>query len=349
MAHIERRGKTYRAVWRDGGRGSPRHVSSWYGKKHLAEEHRDRVIAAKQAAKPLRPGTLLTWEALVDRYVKNRAKTTQAHRDKVRRTLLALGEEKSWKDSGGPDPASVEGVKSHGLRFLGALLRYAQGLGQPVDPRVLTLRPEGSRNRAEELLTQRHIDLLLRAVARRRPHLAEMARLIANYGHRAESLISLTGAALTKEGIVLRVKSGDMHAHPITAETRRRLEKAGKGLLFPGPKGKAWSSGQEAASAWSKLIPWYLRFKSKRRPGILDLRRYAISRMFAAGHDAPAVSSITGHRTVSLLLNTYARATKARQAAVIDQLNADEILATWEAADAIEAEVAPGDTEKPLW
>lgn len=192
MAHIERRGKTYRAVWRDGGRGSARHVSPWYPKKHLAEEHRDRVEAAKAAARPLRPGALLSWEVLVARYLASRAETTEAHREKVRRTLLALGEAKGWKNSGGPDPASVEGVKSHGLRFLGALLRYARNLDQPVDTRVLTMRPKGARKKAPELLTPRHLELLLRAVGRTRPHLAELARMIATYGHRAESLIPLT-------------------------------------------------------------------------------------------------------------------------------------------------------------
>ena len=317
MAHIERRGKTYRAVWRDGGRGSTRHVSPWYPKKHLAEEHRDRIEAAKAAALPLRPGALLSWETLVLRYLTSRADTTEAHRTKVQRTLLALGAAKDWKDASGPTPATVEGVKSHGLRFLGALLRYARNLDQPVDPRVLSVRPKGARKKAPELLTRRHLDLLLRAASRFNPSLAELARMIATYGHRAESLIPLTGAALTPEGLVLRVKSGDIHAHPVTAETRKRLAARGAGLLFPGPGGRPWKSGSDVSARWAELVPWYLKFRSGRKPGILDLRRFAISNMLAAGHDARTVASITGHRTVSLLLNTYARTDQARQASVV--------------------------------
>jgi hypothetical protein len=51
--------------------------------------------------------------------------------------------------------------------------------------------------------------------------------------------------------------------------------------------------------------------------GYYDLKRYAISTMLGRGVDAKAVASITGHRTVSLLLNTYARTNESRQQAAL--------------------------------
>lgn len=98
--------------------------------------------------------------------------------------------------------------------------------------------------------------------------------------------------------------------------------------MLIGHKGRAWRSGGETA----KWIPQCAKAehdaavaKGEGREifsliGVLRLRRFAISGMIALELDGKTVASITGHRTVSLLLNTYARTSEKRQTAAVEAL-----------------------------
>jgi integrase len=114
----------------------------------------------------------------------------------------------------------------------------------------------------------------------------------------------------------MRVKSGDIHRHPLIPESITRLtalakDRKSESPLFIGHLGKPWASG-------SDLSAWLCHSLGC---GVLALRRYAITRMLDLGLDARTAASITGHRTPSLLLNTYARTNETRQLEAVEKIS----------------------------
>jgi integrase len=64
------------------------------------------------------------------------------------------------------------------------------------------------------------------------------------------------------------------------------------------------------------------RYAHPHDAGVYALKRYAISRMLGLGLDPRTIASITGHRTVSLILDRYARTHEDRQRAALAALAA---------------------------
>jgi integrase len=315
MASLERNGKGWRYVWRENG---TRKKSKTFKNKLIASRKMDAFEKSELAKKPLHPGKVLAWSDLVDRYVASRSDRTESHQVKAKKTLTTLGADHGWKSAGQVSPASCERLLPYHGRMLRALLRYAaETLDQAVDARVLRIRQKKSPKKPADLLTDDQLATLLAAAATWHPSNAILAHMIARYGHRAESLVALTCSSLTDNFLTLRVKSGDTHRHPLLAEDIDLLHtltcgRPGDDAMFIGHLGRPWAHGSEFAAWWGHQVASSAPFPSGRKPGILDLRRLAITGML--DHiDAKTTASITGHRTVSLLLDTYARTNEERQ------------------------------------
>ena len=302
--------------WREGGKNrSMRGLPS-----KVAAMARARGIEAEQAARqPLGPGERVTPMMAIDRYLACRTATTSAHREKLAATLRRVITDRNWTAWDAIRPETVQALLPYHSRCVRALLRWATQNGQPVHPQAITAaRVKVPRRPQAEIPDPGEVAALVTAADAWHPADGTMVHLIATYGHRAESLIRLRVGAWDsgRRRLDLRVKSGDDHRHPVLPATATRLDALANGrapteALLIGHLDRPWRSGSEFAG-------WLTH--SCGNLGVLDLRRYAISRMLALGLDAKTIASITGHRTVSLILNTYARTTDDRQAAALAAL-----------------------------
>lgn len=329
MAHLERIAHGWRVVWREGGRGSPRHKSPVYHPKARATAELE-AIQARLAAQRAPRGAVLGWSELVARYLTHRRGTTQAHRTKTERTLQALAKARGWRTAGDITPTNAEGLGRYQARLLRALLNYASDhLDQRVDRRVIVqIRPKAPRRTPLRLLTDDQVAALIAEADRWHPANGFLVHAIALYGHRAETLVALRWSDLDLDAgtIRLRVKSGDTIEHQLHPGTISRLQSLHSHAGQPAPSthvccghlARPWKDGSEVA-AW---MGHSLKAADGTRTGVLDLRRYAITRMLdATKGDARTVSAITGHRTPSLLLNVYSRTSEARKAALVGALS----------------------------
>jgi integrase len=330
MASVHRKGKRWVVRWRLGGRGAKNNTKGF--RRSLDAESFCRELNLKIAAASPHDGyTTILWPELVARYCSSRPDATADHRAKASRVLLALGDDHGWKCAAdvGMDVAPV--LKIHQRRLLRALLRFASDNGQRIDQRLIpAMRPRPPRRQPQNLLTESRIDELLAKAEKWHPANAAIGHLVSTYGHRVESLRLLTPEALTTRPgwLRLRVKSGDIHEHPILSVTAGLLSPLAAAVapgapFLVGHLGRPWASGSEFSAWWihaiaserkdGKAIP-------ARGAGVLDLRRYAITRMMGNTGDPKTVASITGHRTPSLLLNVYARTTEDRQRKALEAI-----------------------------
>ncbi len=326
MASLEKTAGGYRVSWWTNGRGSKRGKSPVFPIKKHALEAKRRIEAENAAAKPMRAGAAVGWEELVARFVKSKERRSARYESDIRDTCMRHAKDHAWTAAADVTADQVKALPLHSIRIVLAVLRYAEAEGIAVARLSTKVSPPG-RPRAprDDSLTSAQVAELIAKATAWHPSNGVLAHMIATYGHRAETLIAATVGSvdLSLGRIVLQVKSGDTIRHPVTKETQELLrqvmgDRPATAPLFPGHGDLPWSSGHAFAQWWSHSIA----ADFPRKAGILDLRRYAISRMLGMGLDARTVADITGHRTVSLLLNTYARSDDARRAVAIAALEA---------------------------
>jgi integrase len=318
MATLERNGKGWRVVWRE---NSTRRKSKTYCGKIEASRAMRQIEAHLAATKPYEAGTALSWADLIARYVTTRVtRTTQAHRDKLAKVLTALAQSRGWTHASDPTPDQTAALRPYEARVVRALLRFAgTHCQQRISPAALAAcRSPSPRRRPVDLLNPDQVAAIQDAADKWHPNDGAIVHLVATYGHRIESLLKLTRADYDGSRLTLHLKSGDQHRHPLLSETRARFDAlpGGGPPIHTGHLARPWRSGAEFAT-------WALHSLGT---GILPLRRYAITRLLDhANGDARTVASITGHRTPSLLLNTYARTNEDRQTKLMAALMANPV------------------------
>lgn len=313
----------WRVVWREGGAGSERKKSQSYNTKSKAAAEARRIDAELSARRKLPPGgRVIPWPEVAQRWRDSR--TPGRYRDASLAALLRL----DWETVADATPATLRLLNPYNLRVAKAALEYARVyLEQPVDRRAADVSPPRRPRKQEvQLLSEDEVWALVRQCGEVAQGNGALAHVLATYGHRAENLVRLRASAVDDRGwLRLIVKGGDQVAHPLTEKTLAVLEPlrshGADDYLFPSHLGgEPFRTGQEFA-AWFYHrfgVGYYQAFK-----------RWAISRMLrpttagGLGLDAKTVASITGHRTVSLLLNTYARTSDALKANAIAALADD--------------------------
>lgn len=338
MASIQRiKGrKRWRVRWREGGRGTPEHASPWVESKAEAEAELRAIEARLAADKTIKQRAGIPLDDLVGKWAKHQRERTRPRSERYieegQRTLLALIKAKGWARTS--DVGHADDLPINTFRLLRALLRFGRDRhDQPVSVRSLVApdtkrRKEGGRT----LISDERAAELVSAAADWSDGNGAIADLVATYGHRPESLVHLTVGSvallaympLPKRGkppqqiawLTLRVKSGDIHRHPLLASSAAKLAKAAAGRadrepLFVNHLGEPWSSGQ-AFSAW-------FHHCVGKGTGIYRLKDRAITRLLAAGVDLATIASMTGHRDPVVLMR-YAHTNEAKQAAALDAL-----------------------------
>jgi hypothetical protein len=337
----DKKARTWRIRWREGGRGSKQKTSERFTTKGDALEFQRQVDARAGASKDFNAssGRLITWLEVVQRWRDTRAEGR--YRDMAKKYLDTL----PWKTTSDATPDTVSKLRPLYQRYVKSCLRFARVmLDQRVDQRALEVKPPKRTQRPRrDLLADEDIAALVDRCALTGPGNGAIAHLLSTYGHRAENIVHLTASAwehrAPADTLTLRVKGGDLIRHPIlpqTSEILRPLVEAAltdpkrerfldhKGTLSPAlfinQTGKPWLNGQRFAAFFigqiSKGIGYYDAFK-----------RAAITKML--DHvDAKTVASITGHRTVSLLLNTYSRTTETRQRNALEAIKKSLAIST---------------------
>ncbi len=319
MAWLERRkgptGFRFRVAWRV---GDDMRKGPWIDRKTDAEQALRSTEAIQAAAEPLKRGAKVeTWETLVEKYCTYKRvakKRSAAHLEKVHGTMLRLGKEHGWRDAESVTAEDCGKLCPYHGRVVRAVLNYARNiLEQRINVKALSERQEKQTSKPKVLLEPALVAQLVSAAGVWSAGDGALAHMISTYGHRAESLVNLKVSALAGDHLTLRVKSQDTHRHPLLPATLKILRAlaAGRGKdepLFVGHLGVPWESGKAFSAWWGHSVA-----KGHPGAGILGLRRFAITGMLALGLDAKTTASITGHRTVDLLLNTYAQTSEARQ------------------------------------
>jgi hypothetical protein len=327
--------RQYAIRWRSDGKAHIKRIPAGGTGKADALEFLAALERRLAATKPIKNRFVMSWGEIVERWHSTR--TPGAYRDKAKTYLLALG----WTTLADATPDAIERLKPLYQRYVKSVLGYARStMRLAVDLDALAVRPPKVKRRAKRpLLPDDQIQALVNRCAETGPSNAAIAHLLSVYGHRAESIVHLTTSAWipdpTGQGageLVLQVKGGDIVRHPILPATAALLlplvksAEADPGrphfpdhtntlapcLFLRHNDGKPWLNGQRWA-AWfrcsvGKGIGYYDAFK---RAAITKLLDHV---------DATTVASITGHRTISLLLNTYSRSNADRQRAAIESL-----------------------------
>lgn len=319
MASVHKDRGTWCIRWREDGRNRK---LRGIGSKAQAEAQARRIEAELATRAPMEPGALVSFDEAIDRYCAALPDATARHKENFTKTCKRVIANHGWRTWSDMTPPAVIGLLPFHARCLRSLLRWGLENGQPVHPRALvTSKPKNRRKPQKPLPDQADIDAAIATADAWHPANGTIAHLIATYGHRAQSLVGLKVEAWDPERrtLTLPVKSGDIHRHPVLPATAERLNQLTRGEqlhapLFPNHLGVPWKAGRDFVAWWAHCVT------KGQQLGILDLRRSAISRMLVLGLDPKTVASITGHRTVSLLLNTYARTTESRQQAAIEAL-----------------------------
>ncbi|MEY2653906.1 MAG: Phage integrase family [Pseudomonadota bacterium] len=329
MASIHKKGSGWVVRWREAGRGAPL-LSSRTFRSRLQASAEARAIEARLTIQ--RPGaTSATWTLLqvAEHWLAERATEGRAQHGYREHSLRALAAACAGRDWIRPIDVRPEGLGSLRIghwRVLRATLRHAVRLGQAVSLQTLAYRrPPTRRPAPRPLLTDAQAAALLDAAQRRGPGPYALAHLVSTYGHRPESLVHLTAAALDatpgRPTLTIPVKSGDTIRHPLLPGTATILADLAAQAprntpLLRDDTDKPWPSGNKAAQWWYSHVG---RPTLPSHPGIYELKRLAISRWLDAGVDLATIASITGHRTPSVLLR-YARTNETRQATALAAL-----------------------------
>lgn len=304
-------GFCYRLRWREGGRGSKEH-SRRFDDKREATDELAALEARLNAAKDLRGRTLIPWPEIRTRWL---ATIKGDYRNGAKSTLEI--HTAGWVNTMSATPTAMGVLPLGTNKVARACLNWAWlHLGQPVDARAL--KTPGTRIRPKRadtpLLSDERIAELMNATDVTGLGNGAIVHLIATYGHRPKNLVGLTSANFPGHRILFRVKGGHEITHPLLRDTIDRIEELRAlrpaGPLFLNHLGDPWKDGRHFSS-------WFLHTF---HVGNKQLKRAAISRWFARGIDAKTIASITGHRSVALLANTYAATNANRQAAALGAL-----------------------------
>ena len=327
---FDRKNRRYLIRWRDGGRGSAEHVKR-ISDKAAATDFFNALERRQLSAKPAVNRLTMGWPEIVDRWHQTRPEGD--YRDRAKKYLDSLG----WERLEEAMPELLASLRPHYFRLVKSVLNYAhRTLLLHVDQNAINVRPLKVAKRPKRpLLPPDDIQALVDKCAASCPGNGALAHLLATYGHRAENLVRLTASALQIDAngtgwLTLKVKSGDIIRHPLAPASLPQLQPlaaaataaspkkwpqsidhngATAPLLFINHLGVPWKDGQ-AFAAWfhhsvSCGIGYYDAFKRAAITSMLDTV------------DATTVASITGHRTVSLLVNTYSRTNADRQLAAL--------------------------------
>jgi site-specific recombinase XerD len=163
--------------------------------------------------------------------------------------------------------------------------------------------------------------------AKQSPGCVALLRFLATYGHRPITAARLTVADLDLERgtLTLNVKGGDTIRHavlPATIDDLRPLIEGQRPTcpIFRTVTGLPYLDPR-ATRTRQRMPAWFrdLAARAGVKASIYDLKRLAVSRLFAAGADLATIASITGHRTPAVLLR-YARTNEARQQAALQHI-----------------------------
>lgn len=338
-ASLQRRGKGWRVIWREGGRGSKRHPSETFFDtpqatgRQLAEDERQRLLARLKAREALGNRTLVPIGEVLERWllaVQTEKHASALYVQKSRTTLGRIIKAKGWATTADVTREQAGGIGRGAMRLLRAMLHHAETYDQVVDRHLwhLPLPPRPERPKVE-LLTDAQVRQLL-AEAKRWGNEA-VAHLLVTYGHRPESVAQalISDVDFAAGTIELPVKSiGALRRvrHPLLPATLKLLRRvvrgrpAGEHLLLD-HNGQPWKTGQAIAQWWYDSVGRAVLGAKSRACGVYQLKRYAISRMLARGLDVATIASITGHATPTALL-TYARTNEQRQRTALAALAA---------------------------
>ena len=318
---IAKHGSGYRCVWREGGRGSKRHVSQTRERKVEAQEDAEAIRARLNAKLPLKLSRVrLPWLEVCERWRDSRK--AGRYRDEG----LEILKELKWATTEDGTPDAVSKLKLGTRRLVNSALGYARRtLKQPVDMDSLDLPyPHTSKAPKSEpdLLPAADTDALVREAWEWSPGNGAIAHLCATYGHRAASLVGLMGDAvnLTNATIELMTKGGVFvkHGlHPKSVKMLKKLEPRKGQPLFLNHHGVPWETGKKFSEWFYHRIGQVALAKKGepgRKVGYYQTKSAAITSMLeATNNDAKTVASITGHKRPSLLLDVYARTNEERQ------------------------------------
>jgi hypothetical protein len=191
MAWLRRKGKGWRAVWREGGRGAVQRVSPVYPTKAQAAEHARLIESKIAAAAPQGRRLLLPWPEVVSRWEGH------LHRESTPRYAIDAPRQvrrwtEGWTSTRSATREQMRILPEGAHRVVRACLCWsADRLDQVVLPEALARRPRQTRRRpAPDLLSDADVAALLSAAAIC-PGGQAIAHLVATYGHRPQSLVGL--------------------------------------------------------------------------------------------------------------------------------------------------------------
>lgn len=330
MPWLDRTAGGWRVGWREGGRASPKRWSQVFGTKQEAADELVRVRA--HMATPVRSLAPMPWVEVVERYVAWRMKlgASTRYEAELRAALLTRSTRPPWETTRDASVATVEVLPVGTAKLALAVLRWARKrFRQPVDEDALGYeQPSRPRKPEAPLLTDEQVAALLARAERLCLGGFGIGHVVSVYGHRPESVVPVPTHAfdLKAARYRLRVKSGDLHEHPLTTATVALLRRVLAGRppdapAFLGPTGEPWADGRSFSSWWHHQVGMPCREVAPGQAGIKQVKGYAISNMLARGLDLKTIASITGHRTPGVLLR-YARTNEQRQAEAIRALEA---------------------------
>lgn len=323
MSYIEKvpNRKRWRLRWREGGRGTKKHTSEWFGSIKEVEAFQLLVDARVAAAKPLGKKLSVPLLECIERWKKRQedrnVPRSRRYIDETAETLRALLKANKWTVT--TDVKSMEHLGIGNYRLMRALLRFARDhCEQPLLSRAL-LPPDAPRRRPKKpLISPERVPELVAKATEWSYSNGVIAHIVAVYGHRPQSLVGLRPSAIEIKNadrgwITLTVKSGDIIRHPLLPETVAALahlikDAKPKAPLFINHLAEEWTTGQAYSS-------WFYHCVGGDVEGIYDLKRWAISWMHAGGMDVATIASITGHRTETI--NRYLVSNEAKQAAAL--------------------------------
>lgn len=330
---METRGKRgrlrYRIVWREGGRGSKRHISELFVEKAKAldalNEKNDELAATKKVGTRL----AMSWGEVRQRW--KRAKLSEGSGNRyVDEAMAAMKRHTDdWKTVKDVSAQALRDMPIGARRYSCVCLKWAADeLNQPVDLKVIKLSKRKGRTVTKpprDLISEWDEICLMAAASNWCQGALGIGHLVARYGHRAESLVGLPpeGIDLRRKKITIIVKSGDEITHPLLDESVDILSPMVKAAtpgkpMFLAPNGLPWKDGHSFAGWWyhrigERVTPYW--------PGYYCLKSKAITTLLDLGVSLDDIQKITGHRSKVQLLK-YVRTNEVRQALAMEKLEA---------------------------
>jgi hypothetical protein len=241
-----------------------------------------------------------------------------------------LGWQVRWYETGGSHPQKTFTSKADALVQLAVLEDAAVLQREPwKSMRGLTRKKARKPAPIRHLLTEEQVEEAIRLASAEGPYCELLVRLLSTYGTRPVSLAKMTTEGVyTKHGkvwLAYPIKGQtSIHTHPISDEIgaplRELIKARRKGSrLFIAAKARnrAWKiliTDSAPQGRAKEMTDWYRRrigekiARHRNQDGIYELKRFAITRMFAGLPPWSATLTVadaklfTGHKTDSQLL-----------------------------------------------